>query len=159
MRGIVILGAAMMLAGGWLPWFEAEWAAGFGAGARVAFVPFNAIPEAWSRFGIDLPREIAVLAVSFVLAALALATAVFGATHRGSAIVAGGLPLGYLAWRLMQAEDRLDAINLSLADVSGGLRRLLPLVQEGAAIGLYAYWLGALAIMLAGLALLILGKR
>lgn len=159
MRGLVILGTAAMLAGGFLPWVSAEWNAGFGAGAQMAFKPFDAIAEAWERFRFDMPREIAVLAASFVLAVLALITALVGAANRGAAILAGALPIGWLGWQIWRADGRLGEFGLGLGDLRGGIDRILPLVQEVAAPGLYAYWFGALVTLLAGLGLLILGRR
>ena len=159
MRSVTILAAAMMLGGGALPWVEAQVAAGFGAGAGVSFVPYEAIPEAWARDGIDLPREIAILAGSFVLAAVSLLTTLVGRTHRGATVLAGALPLGYVAWRLSQAEEQLGGVGLDLSDLRGGVERLWPALSEIAAPGLYVYWAGAVAMVLAGLAAYVTGPR
>lgn len=112
MRGVAILGAGAMLLSGILPWFDLR----FG----MQLEPFEALSRAWRDFGIEMPREMAVLGASFVLAALALVFALIGRPHRGVTFLAGALPLGYLGWQIWRAEDRIGQIGLSLSDFRGG---------------------------------------
>jgi len=143
MRGVAILGAAAMLAGGALPWLD--------LGLGMEMQPFDALQRAWSDYGIEMPREMAVLAASFVLAALALLLALIGSPHRGVTFFAGALPWGYLGWQVWRAEDRVGEFGLSLADFRGGLNQAWSALQQMAMPGLYLYWLGAAAVVVAGI--------
>jgi hypothetical protein len=143
MRGLAILGAAAMLAGGALPWVD--------LGLGVEMQPFDALSRAWSDFGIQMPREMAVLAASFVLAALTLLLALVAMPHRGVTFLAGALPWGYLGWQVWRAEDRVGQVGLSLSDFRGGLDQAWAALREVAMLGLYLYWLGAAAVLIAGI--------
>lgn len=143
MRGLAILGAAAMLAGGVLPWID--------LGLGVEMQPFDALQRAWGDYGLEMPREMAVLGASFVLAGLALVTALVGSPHRGLCFFAGALPWGYLGWQVWRAEDRVSGIGLSLSDFRGGLDQAWAALREVAMAGLYLYWLGAAALLLAGI--------
>ncbi|AHM04813.1 hypothetical protein roselon_02492 [Roseibacterium elongatum DSM 19469] len=143
MRGVAILGAAAMLAGGALPWVD--------VGLGMELRPFDALQTAWRDYGIELPREMAVLGASFLLAGLALLMALAGRPHRGLTFFAGALPWGYVGWQLWRAEDQVAEIGLSLTDFRGIFDLGWDTVRQVAELGLYLYWLGAAAVLLAGL--------
>lgn len=141
MRLIIILAGAAMAASAFLNWMSAPFAGGF--------TPWDALRPV---LGPDAPLEVWIFAGTFALGALAALLALVGRGGRPVALLAGLAPFAAAIWNQMQVNDTLGVVGMNLWDfrdgMAGAMGRMVDLVD----IGFYAYWVGALVLIIAGLA-------
>ena len=142
MRMIVILAGAAMAASAFLNWMSMPFAGGF--------TPWDALRPV---LGPDAPTEVLIFAATFALGGLAALIALLGRPSRLLTLLAGLAPFGSLIWNQMQAQDALGQVGLSLWDFSDGIATALNQMTEFVDIGFYAYWGGAVLLIIAGLSL------
>ena len=140
MRLIVILAGAAMAASAFLNWVSIPFAGGF--------TPWDALRPV---LGPDAPVEVLIYAGTFALGGLAAVIALLGRPSRLITLIAGLAPFASLIWNQMQANDALGQVGLNLWDFSDGIGNALNRMTEFVDIGFYAYWGGAVLLVIAGL--------
>jgi hypothetical protein len=140
MRLIVILAGAAMAASAFLNWMSLPFAGGF--------TPWDALRPV---LGPDAPLELWIFAGTFALGALAALLALLGGVSRLITLLAGLAPFGATIWNQMQANDALGMVGMNLwdfrEDIGSAMGQMMDLVD----IGFYAYWGGAVLLIIAGL--------
>ncbi|MFE3839457.1 hypothetical protein [Pseudogemmobacter sonorensis] len=150
MRALAILAAAAVVVSLFLPWLAGNARLSPGStpwdylrGIELSLDGLRAAVEA-------APVEVLVLAAGFVLAAVFLVLAVVGLALRPLALLAGALPVGLVGYLYLRARDGVAGLGLPL-DLSGNLTGALDILRDIAGPGLWAWGIGSLALLLAGL--------
>jgi hypothetical protein len=140
MRLIIILAGAAMAASAFLNWMSMPFAGGF--------TPWDALRPV---LGPDAPLEVWIFVGTFVLGALAALIALLGQPSRLITLLAGLAPFGAAIWNQMQAQDTLGLVGMTLWDFREGMGNAMGQMMELVDIGFFAYWVGAVLLIVAGL--------
>jgi len=140
MRLIVILAGAAMGASAFLNWMSMPFAGGF--------TPWDALRPV---LGPDAPLEVWIFAGTFALGALAALVAVLGQASRLITLLAGLAPFAAAFWNQTQANNTLGLVGMNLWDFRQDMGNAVGQMMEIVDIGFFAYWGGAVLLIIAGL--------